>query len=300
MIIFENASIGYPGHLPVISDLNLVISEGEFVTLIGESGSGKTTLLKSINGLVELIDGQIQVLGKPMKEWEIHHLRRKIGYVIQQIGLFPHMTVAQNVMYVPNLSGIPSNYSVEELLDLVNIPYDYASRYPRELSGGQQQRIGVARALAADPDILLMDEPFGAVDEITRTALQEEIKTLHRKLKKTIVFVTHDIEEALKLGERIILFREGRIEQEGSKMEMIFNHRSDYVKNFFGTKHLTSYLNTTKVGELVLEPIEKDENYDVISEDTYLIEVLHRLFNDGARIAVEKNGEIIGRIQKIS
>lgn len=296
MIIFKDATIGYTEGQPIIKGLNLEVQEGEFVTLIGESGSGKTTLLKSINGLVPLSGGTLEVLGKPLSQWDIHTLRRRIGYVIQQIGLFPHMTVGENIAYVASLTKSKPYYSVDAMLDLVNMPRDYQNRYPRELSGGQKQRVGVARALSANPDLLLMDEPFGAVDEITRATLQEELKNIQEQLKKTIVFVTHDLEEALKLGQRIVLFKDGQIEQMGTRHQMVFEQGSAYVTKFFNDKHLTAYFNLTPVGDMPLEPLVSGQEYQVISFKTTIIQFVNMKMHDGRNLpyAVEKEGRLIG------
>jgi osmoprotectant transport system ATP-binding protein len=202
------------GHA-LISDLNLVIQRGETLVLLGRSGSGKTTTLKLINRLLEPTSGEVLVEGRATTVWDPIQLRRRIGYVIQEIGLFPHFTVARNVGLVPALQGWePERLGarVEELLLLVGLdPKEFGRRYPHELSGGQRQRVGVARALAADPPILLMDEPFGALDPVTRAELRREFQLLERRLNKTIVFVTHDVREALALATRIALLAEGRL-----------------------------------------------------------------------------------------
>lgn len=277
IIQLNQVTIGYPGQAPIISDLTLTIPKGKFVTLLGESGSGKTTLLKAINGLVPHQSGDLSVMGKTLKEWDMIQLRRRIGYVIQQIGLFPHMTIADNITYVPSLDKSKPVYGVEELLDLVGIETSYKDRYPRELSGGQRQRVGVARALANDPEVLLMDEPFGAVDEITRGILQDEIMRIQSKLNKTILFVTHDIEEALKLGDQILLMKSGRIEQNGTKQEMIFNHATPYVTEFFGDKHFNAYLNMTRVSEWVDANLPFEPGLSSIQDDVRLIKVIEGL-----------------------
>lgn len=247
-IRFENVEKSYEDGKKIIDNLNLKINYGEFVTLIGKSGSGKTTMLKLINGLIKPNSGKIFIKDKEINEWDIIELRRSIGYVIQQIGLFPHMNIEDNIGYVLNIKKEPKENirkKAEELIDLVGITQDYLKKYPRELSGGQRQRIGVARALAADPDIILMDEPFGAVDEITRRTLQDEIIKLQLKLRKTIVFVTHDIEEAFKLGNRIVLFDDGKIVQEGKRDELLLNPKNEFVENFLGTKSFKKYLKET-------------------------------------------------------
>lgn len=247
-IRFENVEKSYEDGKKIIDGLNLKINYGEFVTLIGKSGSGKTTMLKLINGLINPNSGQIFIKDKEINEWDIIELRRSIGYVIQQIGLFPHMNIEDNIGYVLNIKKEPKENirkRAEELINLVGITQDYLKKYPRELSGGQRQRIGVARALAADPDIILMDEPFGAVDEITRRTLQEEMIKLQGNLKKTIVFVTHDIEEAFKLGSRIVLFDNGQIVQEGKREELLLNPKNEFVESFLGTNSFKKYLKET-------------------------------------------------------
>ncbi len=198
----------------LIADLSLCVRQGETLVLLGRSGSGKTTTLKLINRLLVPTSGQVLVEGRATTEWDVIRLRRGIGYVIQDVGLFPHFTVERNVGLVPNIEGwAPERIHgrVQELLELVGLDQDVAFRYPRQLSGGQRQRVGVARALAADPPILLMDEPFGALDPITRSELQREFKALQRRLNKTIVFVTHDVREALLLATRIGLFEAGHL-----------------------------------------------------------------------------------------
>ena len=247
-IKFENVEKSYEDGKKVIDDLNLKINYGEFVTLIGKSGSGKTTMLKLINGLINPNSGQIFIKDREIKAWDIIDLRRNIGYVIQQIGLFPHMNIEDNIGYVLNIKKEPKETirkRAEELINLVGITQDYLKKYPRELSGGQRQRIGVARALAADPDIILMDEPFGAVDEITRRTLQDEMIKIQGNLKKTIVFVTHDIEEAFKLGSRIVLFDNGKIVQEGTREELLLNPKNEFVESFLGTDSFKKYLKET-------------------------------------------------------
>lgn len=202
------------GDTQVLENLNLQVARGETLVLLGRSGSGKTTTLKLINRLVAPTAGEIRVHGTPNTHADITRLRRAIGYVIQEAGLFPHFTVAKNIGLVPKIEGWPPDRiraRVEELLQLVGLPPEIASRYPHQLSGGQRQRVGVARALAADPEILLMDEPFGALDPLTRDDLQREFLSLQRRLNKTVVFVTHDLREALRLGSRIALMEAGKL-----------------------------------------------------------------------------------------
>lgn len=240
MIRFEHVTKQY-GDNVILNDLNFEIEEGKFVILIGPSGCGKTTTLKMINRLIDPNSGHIYIDDKDINTIDKPALRRSIGYVIQQIGLFPNMTVAQNISVVPRLLKYPKekcDQIVHELLEMVNMPYEqYAHKYPSEMSGGQQQRIGVLRALAASPPIVLMDEPFGALDPMTRTVLQEEVKKLQRKLNKTIIFVTHDMEEAISLADVIIFMDKGEIAQIASPEEMLRNPANDLIRSFLG-KHI--------------------------------------------------------------
>ncbi|MGH9815236.1 MAG: ATP-binding cassette domain-containing protein [Candidatus Acidiferrales bacterium] len=215
VIEFRGAGYRLPGGPALLSDLNFSVARGETLVLLGRSGSGKTTLLKLVNRLLDPTHGEVRVEGRATAAWDPIRLRRHIGYVIQEAGLFPHFTVARNVGIVPQLEGWPAariHSRVEELLRLVGLPPEqFAARKPHQLSGGQRQRAGVARALAADPPLLLMDEPFGALDPITRAELQREFRALAARLGKTILFVTHDVREALRLGARIALLAEGRL-----------------------------------------------------------------------------------------
>lgn len=234
IICFENVSKSY-GNNEILKDFNLKINKGEFITIIGSSGCGKTTALKLINGLIEPDCGKLYVNKKDISTVNQNLLRRNIGYVIQGVGLFPHMNIKKNISYVLNLTNthnkIEINNKVKSLINLVGMEEEILTRYPNELSGGQRQRIGIARALAANPSILLMDEPFGAVDEITRKTLQDEIKKVHIKLGVTIVFITHDVREALKLGTKVLVMDKGKIIQMGKPEEIIKNPKNDFVIN---------------------------------------------------------------------
>jgi osmoprotectant transport system ATP-binding protein len=214
VIQFRNVSLSI-GDKRLVSDLSFSVARGETLVLLGRSGSGKTTTLKLINRLIEPTGGEIQIEGKPTVDWDAIRLRRKIGYVIQEAGLFPHFTVERNIALVPRLEGWAEDRTRERVIELLRLvglaPEVFASRFPRELSGGQRQRVGVARALAADPPVILMDEPFGALDPLTRAELQREFASLTRRLNKTIVFVTHDIREAFALASRVGLFKDGRL-----------------------------------------------------------------------------------------
>ncbi len=238
MIRLTHVSKSFDGGLSyAVKDLSFQVDDGETLVLLGSSGCGKTTTLKMINRLVQLTEGTIEVDGKDVMEQDPVGLRRRIGYVFQGIGLFPHMTIEQNVGLVPSLLGWSAKRRqerVQELLNLVGLlPEEYAERFPDELSGGQQQRVGVVRALAADPDHLLMDEPFGALDALTRETLQQELLTLKKQLKKTIIFVTHDIFEALLIGDRIALLHEGNLEQIGTKKEILAAPATQFVRDLF-------------------------------------------------------------------
>jgi osmoprotectant transport system ATP-binding protein len=213
-IEFRNVAYRLENGRELLCDLNLQVRRGETLVLLGRSGSGKTTTLKLINRLLDASGGDLLVEGKPVRSWDVIRLRRMIGYVIQEVGLFPHFTVERNIGLVPSIDNWPPDRvreRVQELLKVVGLDPEVASRHPRELSGGQRQRVGVARALAADPPILLMDEPFGALDPITRAELQREFLNLQQRLQKTVVFVTHDLREALLLGTRIALMEAGRL-----------------------------------------------------------------------------------------
>ncbi len=233
IIRFDHVSKEYEGHT-VLQDFSLDVTKGEFITVIGSSGSGKTTMLKMINGLLTPTRGIIYVDDKDISKENQTLLRRNIGYVIQGIGLFPHMSVRKNIAYVPELLNkrdkLRTARAVERLIKVVGLEQEMLERYPAELSGGQRQRVGIARSLAANPEILLMDEPFGAVDEITRKMLQTEIARIHQELGVTIIFITHDIKEALKLGTRVLVMNNGKIEQIGTPEEIKNHPATDFVK----------------------------------------------------------------------
>jgi len=237
MIDIQNVTKRY-GEAAAVQDLSLAIARGEFTVLIGGSGSGKSTTLKMINRLVEHDSGRILFNGEEIRRFRPEEIRRRMGYAIQSTGLFPHWTVGRNIATVPQLLGWPAARiaaRVDELLHLLGLPPDeFRERRPHQLSGGQQQRVGVARALAADPEVLLMDEPFGALDPITRGALQEEMRRVHRRSGKTIVLVTHDIDEALGLATRLVLLDQGRLVQAGTPAELLTRPANDFVRDFLG------------------------------------------------------------------
>ena len=241
MIRFENVSMAY-GTNEIIHNLNLKIEEGQLAVLIGPSGCGKTTTLQLINRLLNPTEGNIFLNGKELRGMDPVKLRRGIGYVIQEIGLFPHMTIEQNIEIVPKLLKWPAEKRQARTLELLKLvgldPDTYLNRYPVKLSGGQQQRIGLLRALAVEPPVILMDEPFGALDPITRETMQDEIKRLQKKLKKTVVFVTHDMDEAIKIADVIILMKDGRIVQQASPEQLLSSPADEFVEQFIGKHRL--------------------------------------------------------------
>ena len=264
MVSFQNVYKSYDAQNYVISDLTLNIQKGEIVALLGPSGCGKTTLLKMINRLHQQDKGKIYIKNRLIEDWDVIELRRGIGYVIQSTGLFPHLSIEKNISYVLEIMGIAETSRKKraaELIEMVGLDITYLAKLPKELSGGQKQRVGVARALAADPELILMDEPFGAVDALVRKNLQDEVKRLFKNLNKTIVFVTHDIEEAFHMATRIVLLNNGKVEQEGTKEDLIFGPKNDYVSSFFGTKQYGAYLNATKIKDVtIFENVEKSDN----------------------------------------
>jgi osmoprotectant transport system ATP-binding protein len=240
MIEFKGVSRAFNGKAAV-SDLSLTVAEGEFCVLLGTSGSGKSTTLKMINRLVEFDSGEIRFAGESIRQLDARDLRRRMGYAIQSIGLFPHWTVQKNIATVPALLGWSKQQVTQRiaaLLALLNLDPQLLNRYPHQLSGGQQQRVGVARALAADPEVLLMDEPFGALDPVTRGALQQEMLRIHRLSGRTIVLVTHDIDEALTLADRLVLMDNGEIVQQGKPAELLTQPKNDFVRDFFGRSEM--------------------------------------------------------------
>ena len=244
-IEFKNIKKVY-GNKVVLERFNFSVAKGEFVTIIGSSGCGKTTVLKMINGLIEPTSGDIFVDGSNILDKNLTELRRNIGYAIQGSVLFPHMTVEQNISYVPNLinkkNKEKTKLAVSKWMKLVGLDEELKERYPIELSGGQQQRVGIARALAASPEILLMDEPFGAVDEITRGQLQIELKQIHKKTRITVLFVTHDISEALKLVTKVLVMDKGQVQQYAKPDDLLRNPNTDFVKQLVDKERRTCYL----------------------------------------------------------
>ena len=255
MIEFQNVVKQFPDGFRAVNGLSLTIHDGEITVLIGPSGCGKTTSMRMVNRLLSISDGRIMVEGRDNRDFPAEELRRKIGYAIQQIGLFPHMTVLQNIAVVPRLLGWEEDRirkRVDELLELVGLDPDVnRDKYPRQLSGGQQQRIGVARALGADPPIMLMDEPFGAIDPITREVLQDEFLEIQKRISKTIIFVTHDIDEAIKMGDRIAIMREGSLVQYDTPDTLLAKPRNRFVRDFVGADRQLKRLGLLRVRELM-------------------------------------------------
>jgi osmoprotectant transport system ATP-binding protein len=271
---------------PAIDDLSLTIPAGEICVLIGPSGGGKTTAMKMINRLISITEGDITIDGKSVKSLEKTELRRGIGYVIQQIGLFPHMTVQDNIATVPRLLGWDKQRiraRSDELLELVGLdPAEHAKRYPAQLSGGQRQRVGLARAMAADPPLMLMDEPFGAIDPITRERLQNDFLRLHREIRKTVVFVTHDIDEAIKMGDRICILREGGVLAQYDTPEAILAAPADdFVAQFVGADRGLKRLALVRLDEVELEPAPEGDGLPECSASTTPRDALSLMLTEG-------------------
>lgn len=286
---------------PAVSNCSYEVETGSFVVLLGPSGCGKTTLLKMVNRLYDPTSGQIYLDDTDIQQIKVTTLRQQIGYVIQQIGLFPHMTVAQNIAVVPQLLGWPRETiapRVDELLTLIDLPPDeYRDRYPAQLSGGQQQRVGLARALAGDPKVLLMDEPFGAIDAITRATLQDEMVRLQRRLKKTILFVTHDVEEALRLADKIVVMERGAIAQYDTPFHILTRPASAFVHNLIGADDMLRQLSQLRV-ELAMDqlpPNYRRNGEPTVPFDTDLRQALSLLLRTGARVlTVTKESAAVG------
>jgi osmoprotectant transport system ATP-binding protein len=286
------------GDIVAVDDVSLRIPEGELTILLGPSGCGKTTTLRTINRLTEIDEGEILIQGEPIYKTPPHELRRSIGYAIQSVGLFPNMTVTRNIGTVPRLLGWDKEAIAQhcrEQLELVGLdPDEYAQKMPHELSGGEAQRVGVARALAADPPLLLMDEPFGALDPISREHLQREFADLHKRLGKTVVFVTHDIEEAVLLGDRIVLMRDGSIVQEGAPEDLWRSPATEFVRDFFGDEFGLRILSRHRVCDLMLGS-PPDHDAPAVGLETNLRDVLAIMVTESSEdVAVEREGEIVG------
>lgn len=299
MIEFSHVNKAF-GEQKAVSDLNLHVKEGCFSVLIGTSGSGKSTTLKMINRLVEHDSGRIRFAGEEIRSLPVLELRRRMGYAIQSIGLFPHWTVAQNIATVPHLLKWPRrkiDERVEELMTLLGLEVGLRERYPHQLSGGQQQRVGVARALAADPQVLLMDEPFGALDPVTRGALQQEMTRIHRLLGRTIVLVTHDIDEALRLAEHLVLMDGGEVVQQGTPLAMLTSPANDFVQQFFGRSELGVRLLSLRT---VADYVRRDEQMagEALTEEMTLRDALSAFVARGCEVlpVVNQQGIICGTL----
>ena len=284
----------YPGReREAVSELSFEVPPGEICVLIGPSGCGKTTALKMVNRLISITDGDITIDGQSVRQLELTQLRRRIGYVFQQIGMFPHLTVESNIGTVPRLLGWSKDRiraRAAELLELVGLdPEGDLRRYPGEFSGGQQQRIGVARAMAADPPIMLMDEPFGAIDPIARDRLQNDFLRLHQQVKKTVIFVTHDIDEAIKMGDRIAVMRDGRLVQLSTADELLAHPKDEFVASFVGEDRGLKRLRVRTVSDIELEPAQSGEATPAksVRPDWSLHFALSQMLADGiSRLAV--------------
>ncbi|UXR69971.1 MULTISPECIES: ABC transporter ATP-binding protein [unclassified Staphylococcus] len=296
MIKFENVSKRY-GDKTVVDRVNIEVKEGEFFVLIGPSGSGKTTTMKMINRLIDLSEGYIYFKGKPVSDYSVYEMRWDMGYVLQQIALFPHLTIRDNIAQVPLMKQWKKqeiDARVDELLEMVGLPPEqYRDRMPSELSGGQRQRVGVVRALAADPPVILMDEPFSALDPITREKLQDDLLNLQSKIKKTIVFVTHDIEEAFKLGDRICLLNQGRVEQIGTPNEFVKTPKNEFVQQFIGdlTSVVLNHFTIGKIAELAGSPTSENEtNLPIVHRGDAVSDVYRELATHEA-VLIEVDGQ---------
>jgi osmoprotectant transport system ATP-binding protein len=302
-IVFDRVTKRYEGRdQAAVENLSLTIAAGEICVLVGPSGAGKTTAMKLVNRLIELDEGDIRIDGTSIRDQEVVELRRGIGYVIQQVGLFPHMTIAENIATVPRLLGWPKARTKErtsELLELVGLDSDYADRYPAQLSGRQRQRVGLARALAVDPPLMLMDEPFGALDPITRDRLQLEFLRLHEEVRRTVIFVTHDIDEAIKLGDRIAILREGGHLAQYDTPDRILAHPADeFVERFVGADRGLKRLALRRLEEIELEPLNGTPPADAprAPGSTTLRDALSLMMSVGADplVVVDSGGTPIG------
>lgn len=334
MIQFINVSKAYKEH-NVIENINLEINKGELVVLIGPSGCGKTTILKMINRLIEPSDGQIKINGTDIEAQDPIELRRNIGYVIQQTGLFIHMTVRENIEIIPRLAKMPVSEIVDrtvKLMETVGLPEEFLDRYPNHLSGGQQQRVGVARAFAMNPDIILMDEPFSALDPLTRSQLQDELVSLQSKLHKTIVFVTHDMDEAVKIADRICILQGGRILQYDTPENILKNPVHGFVSEFVGSKRIWSSPQLIRAKDIMITSpkttypyvpmfkglekmrIDKVDSLIVIDEDNHLLGIVRArsILNSAdkslpvetvmtpARVTADTEENIVSLLEKIN
>jgi len=307
-IEFVDVTKIYPGAARgAVEHVSFTVPSGAVCMLVGTSGSGKTTLLRMVNRLIDPTSGVILIGGQPITERDPIELRRSIGYVIQQVGLFPHLTIEENVRVVPSIKGESAKDTegrVDELLDLVGLPpAEFRQRYPRQLSGGQQQRVGIARALAADPSVLLMDEPFGALDAITRARMQEELLRIQTGVKKTILFVTHDVDEAFKLGDQVVVLSEGHLIQMGKPMELLISPANDFVRELVGADSALRQFEYVPV-TTALEPVAQagsEAGAERIEASAMLLAALLKLVQSGANeLLVVRDGAPIGQVSLAS
>jgi osmoprotectant transport system ATP-binding protein len=301
-IVFDHVTKRYPGRAePAVDDLTLTVPAGEVCVLVGPSGGGKTTAMKMVNRLIDVTSGDIQIGGRSVKSLDPIELRRSIGYVIQQTGLFPHMTVAENVATVPRLLGWPKGRvaaRADELFEVVGLGRDYGPRYPSQLSGGERQRVGLARALAADPPVMLMDEPFGALDPITRARLQAEFLRIHEEIRMTVIFVTHDIDEAIMMGDRIAILRPGgRLAQYDTPDAILAAPADEFVASFVGADRGLKRLALTRLEELELGPLDGAVGPELPGETT-LRDALSLMLTEGSRVVVvvTRDGRAAGTV----
>jgi osmoprotectant transport system ATP-binding protein len=300
-IRFDQVSLQFPGApRPAVAQCSGEIATGSLVVILGPSGCGKTTLLKMVNRLYEPTSGAIYLNGQDIRQVQVTRLRQQIGYVIQQSGLFPHMTVAQNVAVVPKLLGWSRSRiqeRIDELLTLVQLPpQEYRNRYPAQMSGGQQQRVGLARALAGDPAVMLMDEPFGAIDAITRSSLQDEMLRLQRQLQKTILFVSHDVEEALRLGDRLLIMEKGRIVQYDTPFNVLTQPANEFVYNLMGADDMVRQLGLLRVETAMKRQTEIHSNGEpTVEQQDSLRSALSVILKTGAKkLTVLDQGSPVG------
>jgi osmoprotectant transport system ATP-binding protein len=305
-IIADRLTRTFPGESrPAVEQVSFEIKQGEFVVLLGPSGCGKTTLLKMVNRLYEPSAGRLLIDGVDVRSMPATELRRRIGYVIQQTGLFPHLRIEQNIAVVPQLlkwDRARIEARIDELLDLVDLPRAYRKRYPRQLSGGEQQRVGLARALAADPSLMLMDEPFGALDAITRARLQDELLRIQQRLHKTILFVTHDVDEALRLADRLLIMRAGRIVQFDTPLAVLAEPADDFVRDLLGADDVLRRLSLLTVADALAgdgDSVRSDGNGapETLKPGDTLREALIRVLRAGGQaLPVVANGKSVGQI----
>jgi osmoprotectant transport system ATP-binding protein len=302
MLVLERVTKRYPNGQVAVNELDLEIRDGETCVLVGPSGCGKTTTLRMINRLIEPTSGRILLDGEDVTGVDPVPLRLKMGYVIQQIGLFPHMTVADNVATVPRLLGWDRkriSRRVDELMELVGLePSRFARRYPHQLSGGQRQRVGVARALGADPPVLLMDEPFGAIDRVTRDRLQNEFLQIQERMRKLVVFVTHDIDEAVKMGDRIAMLREGGVlQQYDTPARVLARPANDFVADFLGPDRGQKRLAVVRIDPARLQNAVSPDSLPAVPANATLSDVLSvMILHDSDRVLVRRDGEVLGQL----